>query len=119
MAIHQLFPHQVFHPADLHVVRVVHQTGPDGALVGPVHGLRLDGDVGGRRVVVCRGDAVAAVAEAKALESRRGAGEGSAAALAGHWPEVSVNLWAERQAGTGSKFISRHDSSSQNDIVGR
>lgn len=116
VALHQLFLHQVLDPADLHVVRIVHQTRPDGALVGPLHGLRLDGDVGGGRVVVRRGDAVATVAEAEALESRRGAGEGSTAALAGHRPKVSVNLSGERPAGTGSKFIHRNDSLSRNEF---
>lgn len=105
MALHQLFLHQVLHPADLHLVRVVHQAGPDGALVRTVHGLRLDGDVGRGRVVVRCGHAVATITEAKALESRRnvGASEGSPAALARHWPEVSVNLSVERTARTGSQ----------------
>lgn len=112
MTLRQLFLHQVLHPADLYVVNIVHQGGPDGALVGAVHRLWLDGDVGGGRVVVRRGYAVATVTEAKALESGRnvGAGEGSPAALARHWPEVSVNLSVERPAGTGSQLIHRKKS---------
>lgn len=118
MALHQLLLHQVLHSADLHILNIIHQSGPDGALVGAVHRLRLDGDVGGGRVVVCRGYAVATVAESKALESGRnaGAGEGSPAALARHWPEVSMNLLV---AGTGSQLIQRNDSSSLSDIVCR
>lgn len=107
MALHQLLLHQVLHPADLHVVDVIHQSGPDGALVGAVRGLRLDGAVGGGRVVVCRGYAVATVAEAKALESWRnvGTGEGSPAALARHGPEVPVNLLVEWPAGRNRKSV--------------
>lgn len=49
---------------------------------------------------MCRGDTVATVAEAEALESGRGAGEGSAATLAGHWPVMSMNLLVEQAART-------------------
>lgn len=111
VALHQLLLHQVLHPADLHLVRVVHQAGPDAGLVRAVHRLWLDGDAGGGRVVVRRGHAVAAVTEAKAFESGRnvGAGEGSPAAFARHWPEVSVNLWVERTAGTVGQSFRRDD----------
>lgn len=60
------------------------------------------------------GHAVAAVTEAEAPESRRnaGTGEGSPAALARQWPEVSVNLSVGQTTGSwlfGMAVQNRHN----------
>ena len=95
LPLEHLFLHQVLHPAHLHLVHIVHKTGPVRAAVRALHRLRLAGRVHGGGVVVSGGDAVAAVADAEASESRRdaGAGEGSSAALTGDGPVVPVDLW--------------------------
>lgn len=84
------FLHQVLHPADLHLIHIVHEAGPIRTHVCALRGLGLAG--GG--VVVSGRHAVAAVADAKAPETRRDAGsrEGSPAALARHRPVVPMDL---------------------------
>lgn len=66
--LENLFGCQVLHPANLHVVHVVHEAGPVRTAVTAVHGVLMGGGrlgvaVGGRHTV-------AAVADAKAPESR-------------------------------------------------
>lgn len=89
-----LFLHQVLHPPNLHLVHVIHKAGPVCAAVTTVHGLRVVGGGLRGRVVVSGGHTVAAVADAEASESGGNAGscEGLPAALARHWPVVSVDL---------------------------
>lgn len=102
LAFQHLFLYQVLHPADLHLIHFVHEAGPDRALVRAFHGLRLAGGVHGGGIVVSGGHTVAAVTEAEAPESWRNAGtsEGSPAALACQWPEVSVNLSVGQTTGS-------------------
>lgn len=92
-----LFLHQVLHSANLHLVYVVHKTGPICCPVPTFHGLWLAGRVDGGGVVIGGGHTVTAVTDAKAPESRRNvwAGEGSPAALTSYWPAVPVNLLLE------------------------
>ncbi|TNN88001.1 hypothetical protein EYF80_001582 [Liparis tanakae] len=89
-----LFLHQVLHSANLHLVDIVHKTGPVRGHASAVHGLRLAGRVSAGGFLVSGGHAVAAVADAEASESRCDAGssEGPPAALTRHWPVVPMDL---------------------------
>ncbi len=89
-----LFLHQVLHPANLHLIHIVHKTGPIRTTVCTFHRLWLAGWVNGGGVIMSGGHAVAAVADAEAPESwwNAGSGESSPAALTWHRPVVSVDL---------------------------
>lgn len=64
-----LFLHQVLHSANLHLIYVVHKTGPICTPVCPFHGLRLAGGVTRGGIIMSGGHAVAAVADAEASQS--------------------------------------------------
>lgn len=94
LSFKNLFLYQVLHSANLHLIHIIHKTGPICAPVCTLHGLWLVGGVRRGWIFVCGGHTVAAVTKPKASESRCQAGscEGSPAALTGHWPVVPVDL---------------------------
>lgn len=64
-----LFLYQVLHSANLHLIYIVHKTGPIRTPVCTFHGLWLAGGVNRGGIIVSGGHAVAAVADAEAPES--------------------------------------------------
>lgn len=69
LPLKHLFLCQVLHPANLHIVHVVHKAGPVRAAVSTVHGLLMGGGRLRGRVAVSGCHTVAAVANAEASES--------------------------------------------------
>lgn len=69
LPLKHLFLYQVFYPANLHLVHVVHKAGPVPTAVSLVHRLLMGGGELRGRIIVRGCHTIAAVTDAKAPES--------------------------------------------------
>lgn len=69
LPLKHLFLYQVFHPANLHLVHVVHKAGPVPTAVSTVHRILMGGGELRARIIVSGCHTVAAVTNAEASES--------------------------------------------------